>query len=316
MNKKIIKGNDKTYRNKLFMSVNFFVLVLLVLNISMCKKSSDNDELEQFTLTVNLSEGIKGSPDTGATIYSKNENISYDYKLEEGYKNLLVSIDGNTVSNDGSITMDKSHSIAVTAEKNNVYYTLDVSVGAGISGTPDTGTQSLAENCTVSYNYELLKGYKNLAVNLDGTSVDKEGHFTMGSNHKLNVTAEEGYELRSKWALSLSLENKGTNASVLEVLNVDIEFSGNPTSGDVYIGGNKVGSYTVDNEKVNFSYTIPDTVYTQLIYKYTGSFIGNDEMSGNVSVYYDNGLPNNNVKAPKISILCKKGKWSGRRKSK
>jgi len=316
MNREIIKGNNKTYRNKLFMSVIFFILVLLVLNISMCKESSDNDELERFTLTISLSEGIKGSPDTGSTIYSKDESIIYDYKLEEGYKNLLVSIDGTVVSDSGNIIMDKAHSITVTAEKNNVCYTLDVSVGTGISGTPDTGAQTLVENGTVSYSYELSKGYRNLIVSLDETTVDNKGQVTMDSNHKLNVSAEKGYELRGKWALSLSLGNTGTNASVLEVLNVDIEFSGNTTSGDVYIGGNKVGSYTVDNEKVNFSYTIPDTVYTQLIYRYTGSFIGNDDMSGNVSVYYDNGLPNNNVKAPKINIQCKKGKWSGRRKSK
>jgi hypothetical protein len=212
--------------------------------------------------------------------------------------------------------MDKSHNLKVEAETDTFNYTLTTSVGEGISGSPESGTRTLAENSSVSYSYQLDDGYHNLIVKVDDNKVANSGNITMDKDHSLTAVAEKGYDMRGKWELTLNLTNNAAMASPFEMLTVsNIEFSGGLTSGDVYIGGNKVGNYTVDNENVSFSYTIPDATYGNLFYDYVGQFTGNDDMSGDVTVFYDNGMPTGDVKNPEVLIQCKKGKWSGKRKS-
>jgi len=300
--------------------VKSFILILLVsfilINLSMCKTSSESEaSQEQFTLTVDISEGVSGTPSKGSNSYTKNETVNYTYQLKSGYKNLIVKLDGNQVNSNGTVTMDNNHTLYISAEvENTVNYTLTTSVGEGVTGTPDTGSQSLLENSTVSYSYKLDDGYHNLIVKLDGNDVGNDGDITMDKDHNLTAVAESGYDIRGKWELNLNLSNTTTSASILETLTLDVEFSGSLLSGNVFINGNKVGKYTVDSEKVKFSYTVPDSTYGNLFYDYVGEFTGNDDMSGDVTVYYDNGVQSDDIKNPEVNIMCKKGKWSGKRK--
>jgi len=70
-------------------------------------------------------------------------------------------------------------------------YTLTVSVGEGVTGSPTSGTNSYSEGQSVSYSYSLISGYMNLVVTLDDQQVEASGTITMDRNHTLNASAEE-----------------------------------------------------------------------------------------------------------------------------
>jgi hypothetical protein len=72
-------------------------------------------------------------------------------------------------------------------EKNR--YTLTVTRGEGVDGTPNSGTTTYDEGSIVNYNYSLQSGYSNLVVRLDGTEVSAIGTITMDRNHTLEATA-------------------------------------------------------------------------------------------------------------------------------
>jgi hypothetical protein len=67
-------------------------------------------------LTVTLAEGIAGTPATGTYTYEENGTVDYNYSLQSGYTNLVVTLDGNAVAESGSFTMDRDHSLNVTAD--------------------------------------------------------------------------------------------------------------------------------------------------------------------------------------------------------
>ncbi len=70
-------------------------------------------------------------------------------------------------------------------------FTLTVTVGDGVSGTPATGTQSVEEGSTISYDFSLEAGYRNLVVVLDNVAVAASGTITINGNRTLSVTCEK-----------------------------------------------------------------------------------------------------------------------------
>ena len=144
---------------------------------------------QYFTLAVVKGEGVIGLPEDGTSQCKEGETIQYSYYLENGYKNLVVRLDGASIPSSGSITMDKSHTLTVSADTI-VKYTLTVTKGAGVDGIPEHGTYTYDEGSTAVYNYSLKSNYKNLTVKLDGVKVDAGGSIDMNSNHSLVVSAE------------------------------------------------------------------------------------------------------------------------------
>jgi hypothetical protein len=65
-------------------------------------------------------------------------------------------------------------------------YTLTVTRGEGVDGTPTSGMTTCEEGIAVTYNYSLQSVYKNLVVTLDGEAVSASGTITMNRNHTLN----------------------------------------------------------------------------------------------------------------------------------
>jgi hypothetical protein len=71
----------------------------------------------------------------------------------------------------------------------NKKYTLTVSVGEGITGTPTAGSTTYKKNKTVEYSYSLQSGYRDLAVMLDGTPVAASGSLKMDKDHALAASS-------------------------------------------------------------------------------------------------------------------------------
>ena len=74
-------------------------------------------------------------------------------------------------------------------------YTLTVTVGEGVTGTPAAGTSTNKKGTAVAYSYTLQSGYDNLSVTLDGAAVAASGSVTMNANHTLAASATRTFVL-------------------------------------------------------------------------------------------------------------------------
>ncbi|MCJ7526083.1 MAG: PEGA domain-containing protein, partial [Candidatus Aminicenantes bacterium] len=74
-------------------------------------------------------------------------------------------------------------------------YTLTVTVGEGVTGTPAAGTSTNEKGTVVNYNYSLQSGYDDLSVTLDGAPVAASGTVTMNANHTLEAKAIKTFVL-------------------------------------------------------------------------------------------------------------------------
>ncbi|MCJ7525018.1 MAG: PEGA domain-containing protein, partial [Candidatus Aminicenantes bacterium] len=90
-------------------------------------------------------------------------------------------------------------------------YTLTVTVGEGVTGTPAAGTSTNEKGTVVNYNYSLQSGYNDLSVTLDGAPVAASGTVTMNANHTLEAKATKTFVLTvSKGAHVTGTPNSGT----------------------------------------------------------------------------------------------------------
>jgi hypothetical protein len=74
-------------------------------------------------------------------------------------------------------------------------YTLTVTVGEGVTGTPAAGTSSNKKGTVINYDYSLQSGYSNLTVTLDNAPIAASGTVTMNANHTLAASATKTYVL-------------------------------------------------------------------------------------------------------------------------
>lgn len=70
-------------------------------------------------------------------------------------------------------------------------YTLTVSTGEGVTGSPASGSYTYKEGETVTYNYSQQQGYSELTVLLDGAPVSPSGTFTMDRDRSLTAATTE-----------------------------------------------------------------------------------------------------------------------------
>jgi hypothetical protein len=80
----------------------------------------------------------------------------------------------------------------VLKEKN---YTLTVTTGEGVTGTPVAGTSKNKKGTAITYSYALQNGYNNLSVTLDGAAIAASGTVTMNANHTLAASATQTFNL-------------------------------------------------------------------------------------------------------------------------
>jgi hypothetical protein len=209
----------------------------------------------EYILIVNKGAGVNGTPNTGTFTYNEGVAVNYNYTLQDGYKDLEVTLDGNPVSASGTITMDRNHTLSVSATPIGEY-TLNVTKGNGVNGTPNSGTFTYNEGDTVNYSYSLQSGYQSLVVKIDGNVVAASGTITMNSNHTLEASA-----------------TKRCRLTVTRGEGVD----GNPVTGTyIYSGG----------ESANYSYSLKSG-YKDLVVKLDGNTVA---ASGNFTMNNDRTL--------------------------
>ena len=153
-------------------------------------------------------------------------------------------------------------------------YTLTVSVGEGVTGTPATGTYSHSENDVVYYSYSSQPKFGNLTVTLNSTGASTTGSITMNSNHTLTATAI--IDVRGdKWTgLAQNDDEPGIN------YYSEFTFSGGISSGTAtgYIetlGSNLQGPWTFDGSELAISLGLGVDTLTM-----RGTFTDENHLSG------------------------------------
>jgi hypothetical protein len=116
--------------------------------------------------------------------------------------------------------------LVINKKKN---YTLTVTVGEGVTGTPAAGASTNKKGTVVSYNYSLQSGYSNLSVTLDGAAVPASGTLTMNANHTLAASSTKTFVL----TVSKGAHVNGTPASGIfsYARGTNIPYSYAPESG-------------------------------------------------------------------------------------
>lgn len=152
-------------------------------------------------------------------------------------------------------------------------YTLTVTLGNGVTGTPAAGSSTHSENETVNYNYTAQTGFGNLAVTLDGAPVASSGTVAMNANHTLDATAI--IDIRGTWTgLAENTSGGGPSNYFLEGT-----FSGGVLSGTVRGRieglGYANGTYTVNGNQLTFTLN-----YSGIILTCTGTFTNANYVSG------------------------------------
>lgn len=157
-------------------------------------------------------------------------------------------------------------------------FTLTVSIGTGVSGSPTSGSFNYLEGSLVNYGYSLESGYSNLQVLIDGSSSPASGSIQMNSNHSLSVSAtlvSATYDVRGHW-VGKGWDSNGdsdpfeVNFSGTSTLTGDTTgFMNNPSN----VGN---GHFNVSGTDIQF-----DLWYGSVRnFQFTGTFSDNNHMSG------------------------------------
>lgn len=244
------------------------VLLAAVLPFAGCKKA----DVATATLKVIVSEGVAGTPASGSYTMNVGEQMTYHFTLDAGYKKLTVQLDGNEVAANGIVTFSGDHTLKAYSDDNGTY-TLTVTLGTGVTGTPAAGIHSYATGTVVPYSYSVAEGYTNISPLLDAAAVTKSGTITMSANHSMNVTASAIYNVQGSWTLTETYTDGSS-------FTVAAAFSGDYTHGTVTDSQGGSGPYTYDNATVKFTLNFPAVTYD-----YSGTFSDANTMSGTSKRY-------------------------------
>jgi len=151
-------------------------------------------------------------------------------------------------------------------------YTLTVTLGSGVNGTPAAGSTTHEENSTVNYSYTAQSGYGNLAVTLDGAPVGNSGTINMSANHTLDATAM--IDVRGTWT-GLAQVPVGDSRNYF----FECTFSGGVLSGTangrIESLGRAPGTYTVEGNELTIILN-----YSGVILTCTGTFTNPNYLNG------------------------------------
>jgi outer membrane protein assembly factor BamB len=108
-----------------------FVLSALLLSFSGCsEKTTDppNGGPDSFTLTVDKCGGLDGFPESQVTEFTSVDTIEYEYNLKDGYSDIVVTLDGDTIPESGSFIMDGDRTLLALCRRRALWST-DFSLG-------------------------------------------------------------------------------------------------------------------------------------------------------------------------------------------
>ncbi len=166
----------------------------------LCNKKSTGPSTEPppkgDTLWVEKSEGLWGYPESGTEIYTTPDTILYNYSLQLGYSNLLVTLDATSVPDSGWFLMDQSHRLISTCEgkviwklelEKQVYYSSPaigddgtIYISTGIFPRTDWGSlYAVNPDGTIKWSYDCDYNPYTPVIGNDGTIYIQDFHNTV-----------------------------------------------------------------------------------------------------------------------------------------
>ena len=158
------------------------------------KKTKD----KEYTLTVNVGEGVTGAPASGTYTYKKRETVNYTYSLQTGYTDLSVMLDGQAVSSEGTFTMDADRSLVVSTTPVATVKVKSTPTGANIymdgndtgKKTNHTFTFTSAGTHTIVLRKLGYKEYETTVNAVPGQTKTVDKTLEQGLNENFNADAE------------------------------------------------------------------------------------------------------------------------------
>jgi hypothetical protein len=201
------KGDDIM---KKILTITFYIIVLTAaLFFTGCKPGEE--PTGEFTLTVQTSTGVSGTPVTGTYYYDAGTTIVYNYTINENYSNLRVLFDSVAVDPSGTITITKDHTLNSYADPdynilgtwameeeysdNRAFTVTLVFTGDKASGTvtdSDGGTGAYTITNTTSISFTLV--FPNATYTYTGLFKDVDE--ISGTSTRTNTAGEK---LTGKW---------------------------------------------------------------------------------------------------------------------
>lgn len=250
-------------------NLNIYLIAALfigILLVSGCKKSSESTDT--YTLTVTVGSGVTGTPASGSYTYNKGDQVTYNYVLKDAYEDLSVTLDGTTMASSGTITISEDATLLAQSDPLDEAFSLTVSVGDGVDGTPVTGTTYYLPNTQVDYSYSLKEDYIDLKVAFEGTVIASSGSVTITEDSVLSAGATLHYDITDSWTFTEGYSDGSAFSSTLI-------FTGTSYEGTVVDSDGGTGAFTVQGTYITFTLEFPNVTY-----EYTGLFAAEDTISG------------------------------------
>ena len=136
-------------------------------------------------------------------------------------------------------------------------YELNVTVEAGVLGTPASGKYVYPDLEEIAYEYTPLNEKHSVFVNVDGTGATAKGTITLYRNTVLLVRL---FDVRRAWKVTFFTSDSTTGTSM------DVTFSGADILAGTFSDSNgKNGTWDAASGKINFNYSNWES------YKFTGT---------------------------------------------
>jgi hypothetical protein len=222
---RIIAKEGKTKKKKKFpwLLVAGGVVLVAVTIILLTKKKKET----KYTLTVNLGEGIEGTPTAGTFAYVEGTNVNYNYRLQSGYSNLIVTLDGKEAAASGIIAMDRDHTLTAAAIANEVIF------------VTDTDEIEIPEDSTSTFNVRLSAQPRNdVNVTVSRVSGDNDISVVTGANltfttsnwniyQTVTLQAAEDGDTTNGWAI-IRISSTGLPQKDITAIEIDNNSTDNP----------------------------------------------------------------------------------------
>lgn len=162
--------------------------------------------------------------------------------------------------------------IGCKTSEDTAQYSLIVSVGEGINGTPVSGSFNYTEGDVVTYNYSVQAGYENLEVKVDGITMTSSGVITMNMNHTLTVTADERFNPTGDWEGIIT----ETGSDYFFSVTFSGDFAAGTASAQIEtVPGDGTGTYSISGNTISFS-----LIFSTFDLECTGTIVNNNNMNG------------------------------------
>ena len=272
----------------------------------------------KHTLTVTKGTGVDGTPNSGTYTHNEGDTVNYNYSLQSGYTNLVVTLDDNTVANSGIITMDSEHTLTATATVQGTINIEWINIPAGNFQMGDNFNEGHSDERPVHTVY--LSAYK-----ISKYEVTFEQYDAFCDDTGRSRPDDEGWGRGSRPVINVSWNDAKVFCDWLSQkigMNINLpteaqwEKAARGTDQSRYPWGNSDPSCSIVNYYWCQSKTMPVGSYPSGVSPY-----GVHDMAGNVwelckdwysSTYYSIS-PTNNPPGPSSGFgrVLRGGSWSG-----